>query len=167
MLGELINKLTGKNKTSSTSIATSKFDFYFDAIYRHVIAIERYVYANSHLPFKTCEAYEQLKTLPKETKVQAVEALIRRVNSYDYGALNYHHPLRDQCVVDGNLLNVLMRTKLDFPVEYSFTRLLELMYLQQGKYKLTLMDRPFSNFAISDRKAYKKTWSSSAYHSRY
>lgn len=136
-----------------------KYDPLFTAIEKHVRNVDRYVYSHSKMTLKGCNEYESLKKLPPPEKLDAILYLAKRVNSLQkkvrpnsYGSLT-----TTTFDIYNNLLDAIMRTRIDFPEDFSFFSLYELFYHQNGvsKNNINLSDRPFGSMATQIEKHVK------------
>ena len=154
MLDKLINKL---KKTSPIEL-NNKYASVFLSIEQCVSEKENYVYSHSRLPFNECDGYQELKKLQAEEKVEALIALIERANLYQKMKVDYKHPDHDQYLITTNLLDAFMRTRIDFPEDFSFMDLFSLFYYQSGvsTKQVQLHERPFGSLVIQIEKHVKR-----------
>ncbi|MBO9489788.1 DUF4132 domain-containing protein [Endozoicomonas sp. G2_1] len=155
MLEKILQRLRNA-KTSGAQPQTSEFDHYFNAIQTQVIDSTEYLYSYHHLPFKDCEEYQQLKKLPALQKIAALEALMNKINSYDLDTRDYNNPNKQANYIYSRLIEALLKTRIDFPIDYSFSDLFSLLYHQGRKNKLALNDGPFGYFATQIEKHVKR-----------
>lgn len=120
----------------------------FNAIEEHVSKTGRYYDKSA---FKDCEAYERLKNLQGEEKIAALLYLINKVNVLDNLTNNYSVEHRFY-YLNNVLLQALMRTRIDFPEDFSFKNLFNALYPE----KVSLHERPLSAFISYIEKHVKK-----------
>ncbi|MDH5324870.1 MAG: DUF4132 domain-containing protein [Gammaproteobacteria bacterium] len=116
-----------------------------------------YFYPHSKIALKDCSAYEQLKNLKGYAKLEALEYLIKTVNTChikgsDYGSHSYQ-----QYSILTSVLDTFIRTKFDFPDNYSFHGLFHHLYEATGKSPkhYNLQDRPFGGLVTQIEKHVK------------
>ncbi len=105
------------------------------------------------MPFTKCEGYQQLKTLPADEKLAALLSLAKRVNHYELYRRHYHTEEYKRYAINSNLLDALMRTRIDFPTDFSFLSLFELFYQSKDT---SIDERPLGAFAMQIEKHVKK-----------
>lgn len=130
-----------------------------EAVEQQISKAERFISYSSRLPFKNCPAYETLKNLSGSEKLEAVLYLANRVNALQYQLKPI--PYQDNSKVyfiDYNLLDALMRTRIEFPQDFSFWTLFKIFYFQSGPQKdgIDLHIRPFGCLVAHLEKQVKK-----------
>ncbi len=95
----------------------------------HVLAKTRRIPTNSSLPLKDCETYETLKVFPAEEKIEFLLYLMSQLNHNAARHSSQHDdPEYLRYLVHANLLDTLMRTRIDFPGDFSFFQMFRALY---------------------------------------
>ncbi len=155
MFGKLLNKLTKSSKLESHP----KFDPLIEAVEQYDHDRDRSVYDNSRIPFKDCDAYKALKSLPMSDKVEAILHLAHRTNvKFNKTIFGTSTIETWDYRINRNLLDALMRTRIDFPVDFSFAGLFDVMYGTDSFLERSpqLYDRPFSGLVMQIEKHAKR-----------
>lgn len=155
MLGKLIDKLMKGPELKAHPIYTPIFDKVEDFVVKKF----PYLYLGERISLKGCEEYEILKKLKAEEKAEAIAFLLKRTNFL----LQFYKPRsrgKDSHAYEAHvgILDSLMRTKLDFPLDYSFSSFFDSLYLppELDSSKIKISQRPFSPFATQIEKYYKR-----------
>lgn len=129
-------------------------------IEEHVLSETVHVYANTRLPFKACAAYEVLRKFSSAHKIKFMDYLLGRINAYDRG--KSYAPL---CIeykrhsVRTNLLEAFMRTRIDFPEQFSFHALFQTLYGGTPDTPVRISQRPFGALVMQIEKHAKRVGS--------
>lgn len=147
MLDGLFNKLKKGMNIKQESVYAPVFN----SIEACIAEKQSYFYSHSRLPFNDCDGYQELKKLKGQAKVDALIALIERINLYE--KKNYKHGSREHnhYVICKNLLDAFMRTRFDFPEDFSFVGLCVLLYEETDR----LYERPIGSLIIQIEKQVK------------
>jgi len=160
-IGNLFRKLKEpfQQACQPGSEALEKIDVLLREIEDHVYQHVRYLYSHTRLPLKECEAYNLIKALPATEKVELVVYLSEQVNKL-HGKAKYPASNNEskRYYVYTNLLDALMRTRIDFPENYAFFDLFYGLYKPAfGCFKpIDVTDRPFGALVIQIEKHVKR-----------
>lgn len=155
----MIGKLLERIKRVPQPEEHTKFTPMVEAIEKHVKEVDRFIYSHTRLSLKECVSYEELKGLPEQDKIDALLFLVKRKNLLQQKSKRKNYqPQSDSYHIMTNLLDALMRTKFNFPADYSFRSLFEAFYSEQriGKNNTALDNRPFSGLVNQIEKQVKK-----------
>jgi hypothetical protein len=150
----MLDKLVGLFKRESSD----EYAALFESIEKCVMEKAQYIYAHTRLPFNECEDYQTLKALPSDKKIVMLFALAKRTNRYTKRRNDFNTPDRKIHDIDANLLDVIMRTKFDFPEGFSFPGLFDSLYDGEkiSGNTIALDDRPIGAFVTQIEKHIKK-----------
>ncbi|NOQ15377.1 MAG: DUF4132 domain-containing protein [Methyloprofundus sp.] len=132
----MLTKLFARKKKARLDIHP-EFTPLIETIEQYVQKTEGFHYYEPRLPLKNCVAYDTLKNLPGTDKVDALLYLINRVNAL-HKVLEpnaYHTDEWNIYMLNHNLLNAFIRTRIEFPQDFSFLTLFKTFY--------HLSDHPF------------------------
>lgn len=157
MLGKLIDKLTKGPELEAHPIYTP----IYNAIEDFILKNESHISFYNRLSFKGCEEYEKLKQLKGIEKIEAMHFLLKRTNFLlqFYKQNQYGHKDSEAYIVHSGLLDALMRTKFEFPENYSFAELFDTFFMRDDKKsrkRIELEHRPFTALAIQMEKHKKR-----------
>ncbi|GAB0153911.1 hypothetical protein MnBA_33110 [Marinobacterium sp. BA1] len=136
-----------------------EMDALLSDIESHVLAKTRYISTHSSLPFKGCETYATLEVLPAEEKIEFLLYLISQLN---HNAVRRSSQDDDpeylRYLVHANLLDTLMRTRIDFPDGFSFFQLFRALYgiTDQSPPGLDISSGPFTALVMQIEKHIKR-----------
>ncbi len=155
MLGKLINKLMKGPELEAHPVYTP----IYDKIEDFVVKKFTYLYLGERISLKGCDEYEMLKTLKTDEKTEAIAFLLKRTNFL----LQFYNPRsRDKnshaYKAHVGILDSLMRTKIDFPLDFSFSNFFESLFLPsvRDSSKIKISERPFSPLATQIEKYHKR-----------
>lgn len=154
----MFNKILNRLKNEPVTEEDKKYIPLFESIEKCILKTESYIYSHTRLPYNNCEDYQKLKKLPAGEKIEALLALGRHTNKYEKKGGNWNSPHYKIYHVNTNLLDAFMRTRLEFPKDFSFLELYSIFYYQTGKTKkyADLIERPFGCFVTQIEKQVKK-----------
>lgn len=142
-----------KNLFSTSDVPENKeFEDWLDSIESCIKKKTDFIYSNTRLPFKDCSAYEEVKNLKGETKIEFLEYLLDKINAYRPKKNIHYDKGYDRHCIHTNLLDSFMRTKFDFPKEYSFYALYRDIYNVSDN---ELWERPFGSLVTQIEKMVK------------
>ena len=136
-----------------------EMDALIQDIEEHVLARVNYIYANTRLPFKGCDAYEALKQKPAEFKIEFLLHLLTCINAYKgERSFAYNDKQYKRHHVRTNLLDALLRTRIDFPQTFSFYQLFKVFYAigSASRRPLSVTERPFAALVMQIEKHVKR-----------
>lgn len=155
MLGKLIDKLMKGPVLEAHPVYTP----IFDKIEDFVVKKFPYLYLGERISLKGCEEYEMLKKLKADDKTEAITFLLKRTNFL----LQFYKPRnrsKNSHAYEAHvgILDSLMRTKLDFPLDFSFSKFFDSLYQppEPGSSKIKISERPFSPLATQIEKYHKR-----------
>jgi hypothetical protein len=133
----------------------------FQEINNYVLSNQNFIYSHTKLHLKDCQAYQKLKNLKGDSKVQALENLISYTNKLDIPSKKYANtqfPFQRDTEYDiaVNILQLIMRTRIDFSESYNFNQLFIKLYASRNSdndFQLTF--RPFHSFIMQIEKHVK------------
>ena len=118
--------MSTRTKPKRGKLVEDQFSPALDQIETELAALKYNMYGKP--PFKDCETYQTLKSLPADEKIKMLVSVVRRGNYYEWpeehdgsGVTNSYH-----CY--SGLLDAVLRTKLDFKQAYKFSSLFSELY---------------------------------------
>ena len=155
MLEKLLERIKNNVGKNSEPERHPQYTPLIEAIEKYIKKETRYIYSHNRLPFKDCEAYQTLKSLPANQKIEALIFLSERANYLQPKNSRYSNYKDDADYhIVCNLLDAIMRTKFEFPEDFSFWLLYKSFYYNSGKpvKNLFVYQRPFGGFATQIEK---------------